>query len=107
MKLTIQERRLVRELVQALREQHGASDIRLYGSAARDELDPGSDIDLFVVLPEVDWQREKQISDLCFHAELQCGRVISVICFSERELRDTPLRSSPLVHAVRREGVAL
>lgn len=107
MKLTPQERQLLRELARALREQHGATSIQIYGSAARDDLEDGSDIDLFVVLPEVDWHREKQISDLCFEAELKCGRVIFTTCFSEHELSETPLRASPLVQAVKREGIPL
>lgn len=107
MRLTDQEKVLLRDLALALRDRHGALSIQIYGSAARGELEDGSDIDLFVVLPEVDWEREKQISDLCFEAELKCGRVISVMCFSQHELNDTPLRASPLVQAVRREGVSL
>lgn len=107
MRLSDQEEHLLRELARSLREQHGAVDVRLYGSATRGQLEEGSDIDIFVVLPSVDWQREKQIADLCFQAELRCGRIISAACFSEVELRDTPLRSSPLVQTVKREGVAL
>ena len=107
MKLTLQEQQLLRELARALREQHGALAVQIYGSAARDELEDGSDIDLFVILPESDWHREKQISDLCFEAELKCGRIISAMCFTEHELKDTPLRASPLVQTVKREGVSL
>ena len=107
MKLTPQEQQLLHELADALREQHGALSIQIYGSAARGELEEGSDIDLFVILPEVDWQREKHISNLCFETELKCGRIISATCFSEHELSDTPLRASPLVQTVKREGVSL
>ena len=55
MRLTDQEKVLLRDLALALRDRHGALSIQIYGSAARGELEDGSDIDLFVVLPEVDW----------------------------------------------------
>jgi predicted nucleotidyltransferase len=48
-----------RELVEAKREailrladQHGASNIRLFGSAARGEAGPASDVDLLVKMEE-------------------------------------------------------
>jgi len=104
MKLTNSEFEKTEELAQVFRERFGAEEIILYGSAARDELEEGSDIDLLVVLPKVDWETEKKISDICFSAELECGRVFSVICYSVEELEHSPLRVSPLVLNARREG---
>jgi predicted nucleotidyltransferase len=107
MNLTRKEQQILQGLVARVRRLAGAKEVILYGSAARSDLDEGSDIDLLVVLPRVTWDIEKQISDLCFAAELQCGRVVSAVCFSESELRETPLRVSPLVVNARREGIPL
>ncbi len=105
MQLTDAERNALADAAARLRRDLGATEILLYGSAARGDLEEGSDIDLFVVLPEVSWKVEKQVSDVCFAAGLECGRVVSAMCFTRHELEDTPLRASPFVLNVRREGV--
>ena len=107
MRLTKDEQARLKKLVRRLRDEAGAKEIYLYGSAARGELEEGSDIDLLIVLPEVTWEIEKRISGLCFEAEIEAGRVFSAICFSEHELLETPLRASPIVLAAKREGIAL
>jgi len=106
-RLSRQEKQILKQLAGSLRDQLRASEITLYGSAARQELEEGSDIDLLVVLPKVTWEIEKRVSDLCFDAELACGRVVSAVCFSDAELAHSPLRASPLVLAARREGTPL
>ncbi len=107
MKLSDAERYAVSELADRLREEVGATEVLLYGSAARDELEEGSDIDLFVVVPDLDWDMEKKVVDFCFQAELEYGRVFSAACFSAAELAEGPLRSSPFVLNARRDCIGL
>ncbi|MCX6911430.1 MAG: nucleotidyltransferase domain-containing protein [Verrucomicrobia bacterium] len=85
----------------------GATEVLLYGSAARRELEAGSDIDLLVVFPIVTWELEKRVGELCFEAGLECDRVFSTLCFSEDEIKRSPLRFSPVVLNARREGMVL
>lgn len=105
--LTRSEQQILRRLGDALRRDLGASEVLLYGSAARGQLEKGSDIDLLVVLPKLSWEVEKQVTDYCFRAELKCERIISATCFSEGELTGTPLRASPFVLNARKEGTQL
>ena len=107
MKLNAHERKTVKDLADRLRNDLGAERVLLYGSAARDTLAEGSDIDLLVVFSDLDWELEKQVTDLCFDAELTCSRIISAQCMTTHELQDTPLRSSPFVRNIQRDGVAL
>jgi predicted nucleotidyltransferase len=107
MQLSESEKEVLAEVVEALRADFGALEVVLYGSAARDDLEEGSDIDLFVVFGEVNWEVEKRMNDLCFEAGLKCGRVISTACLSRAELTESPLRVSPFVLNVRREGICL
>jgi predicted nucleotidyltransferase len=107
MQLTEAERDVLEKLAETLRREFGASRILLHGSAARGQLEEGSDIDLLVVLPKVDWEIEKDVVSRCFQAELTCGRVISAACFTANEITETPLRVSPFVLNAQREGVEL
>lgn len=107
MKLSELENQSLAKLAKAFREQFGAEEVLLYGSAARGEMDEASDIDIFVVLPKVDWQIEKEIIKLCFDAELKCGRVFSAICYSFDDVRNSPMSESPLVLNVRKQGQIL
>ena len=104
MKLSKFENQALIELSRVFREQFGAKEVRLYGSAARDEMDEDSDIDIFLVLPEVSWQIEKDVIKLCFDAELKYGRVFSAVCYSIDDVRNSPLKESPLVLNVRKQG---
>ncbi len=107
MVLSETEKQQLAALAERFRTEFGATDILLYGSAARGDLEAGSDIDLLVVLPELDWQTEKRIIDCCFEVELQLGRVVSAACFSEDELTESPLRASPFVLSARKDAVKL
>jgi len=104
MEMSAEERDVLSRVTQTLRDRFDAREVILYGSAARAQLDEESDIDLLVVLPKTDWEIQKQIIGVCFEAQLQCGRVFSATCYTTNEMKDSPLRSSPLVLAARREG---
>lgn len=107
MKLTQTEKAVLSILVRTLKSELGAKEVVLYGSAARGSLDMESDIDLLVVLPAVDWEVEKRVGGLAFYAGLEIDRVISTLCFSEEDLRQSFRQTSPLLHNIRREGVML
>ena len=107
MTLNAQEQQILSRLAHTLKSRYGAEEVILYGSAARGDLDEGSDVDLLVVLPAVNWQIEKEIVGACYDAELECGRVFSSVFFSRDEMQTGPLRFSPLVLNARREGKRL
>jgi predicted nucleotidyltransferase len=104
MELSAAEQDALSRVPQILRDRFGATEVILYGSAARGQLDEESDIDLLVVLPKVDWAIQKEIIAVCFDAGLECGRVFSAICYTTEEMEHSPLRSSSLVLTARREG---
>ncbi len=107
MKLTQPEKDLLAGLAASLKSEFKAHKVMLFGSAARGEMDSYSDIDILAVLPERTWDIEKRIIDLCFDAELQCGRVISTTCYSVDEFYNSPLKESPLVLNALKQGQPL
>ncbi len=107
MELTAKGRQILDKLVSRIREKFHAEKIILFGSAARGELTPDSDIDLLVVLPESNWEIQKGVIDLCYDAFLDSDMYFSPTFFSVDELRAGPLTESPLVLSAMREGQIL
>ena len=105
MNLTPHERDVLASVVRRLKTDFHAEQVLLYGSAVRGEMDRESDIDLLAVLPKADWETKKKVCDVCFEAELEIRRIISVLCISKSALENSPLRSSPLLAIVHREGL--
>ena len=105
MELTNHERKILAGVVARLKTDFGAERVFLFGSAARGSMDRESDIDLMAIMPVADWDTKKRVCDLCFDAELDIGRIISVRCMGKEMIENGPLRGSPLVRNVQREGV--
>ena len=75
-----------RDQVMAIAARHHASRVRLFGSAARGEDGPGSDIDLLV-----DFERESSLFDLMrLSRELEelLGRAVDVVSVGGLKSRD-------------------
>jgi len=80
----------------------------LYGSVARGEETPESDIDLLVLVPqEVTYQFKRAISDQVYEIELESDQIISVIVRQNTRWHSKPLNFTPLYRAVEKEGVKL
>jgi predicted nucleotidyltransferase len=82
------------------------AEVILFGSQARHEAEPGSDIDVLVVLRgPVDPNREiPRVSPLASSLSLKHDVVISSVYLSEEDFH---AEQSPLLLNIRREGVAV
>jgi len=81
----------------------------LYGSAARNEMEEFSDIDIYVEIPDIyDIAKIKpQIDDFAWEAGFYFGKVIQAFVYRKSDVWDTPRRSSPFIKTVHREGIIL
>lgn len=86
----------------------------LFGSAARGEAGPNSDIDLLVVPPagvresetaELSWQA--QVEDLTERIKLWSGNVCDVLELTEPELEDAAVRDDRLVRDLSSDAIPL
>lgn len=80
----------------------------LFGSRARGDSSPYSDMDILVITEEKpdEWQMD-YISDCAWEAGFESGIVIVPIVFSRDEWENSPERYSLLARAVERDGIPI
>jgi predicted nucleotidyltransferase len=99
---------VARAVARELRDLYGErlKGVVLFGSWARGEAHPESDIDLLVVLDEVRSRRAEldRMSDVLWRHSLEHGTVVTEIPVSEAEYRES---DEPILVRARAEGVAV
>lgn len=104
-------RRALAEFVLRLRRDLSTNvvDVRLFGSEARGDATPESDIDVLVVVqPEDDRvSLEDRIIDLAFDVNLDFGVYISPRVITPSILSDPVWRHTPFIRNVAGESIAL
>jgi len=103
--LSENERAALSKLKTALEERFDLIDFRIYGSKARGEATPESDVDVMVEIEDYNPLAESEIDEIVFKINLEYDCFISVVIFGRRELEEGPLGESPLYRVIEREGV--
>jgi len=97
---------LLAELRRSFEALYGGrlKEIRLFGSYARGEAEPGSDLDLLVVLqgPVNPGEEIARSSRLASELSLRYNLVVSLVFMDETRFRT---RAGPLLRNIRREGL--
>ena len=104
-KLSHTERAAVAELKVLLVQQYGVWDIRLFGSKARGTGHIESDLDLFIVVPDLEWERAKAMYTFCFELSLRYDLLIAPTLCSQAELENPLVQATPFHRAIRAEGL--
>ena len=101
-------REILAELRRELEALYGPRLVKLvlYGSQARGDAEPGSDIDVLVVLrgPERTAEEIAKTSEIAADLSLENDEVVCCVFMDEREFVQ---RNGPLLRNIRREGVPL
>lgn len=90
--MTIEELRAKRDGIVAIAARHGASNVRVFGSVARGDSGPDSDVDLLVTLDE-----DRSLLDivrLCREIQALLGARVDVV--TDRSLRELRRDSSAI-----------
>jgi predicted nucleotidyltransferase len=80
-------------------------DMRIYGSRARGEAAPDSDLDIYIELESVTPAIREKISELAWLVGLENDCVISTFVVTRDQLAYGPVGASPLFASVMAEGL--
>ncbi len=99
-------RKIVKELKTKISDKYKLHEVRIFGSSARGDRRAGSDIDVFVRLPQVNRQIEENLFDIAYELELKYDCLIDLIVFSDEALNGQ-YAETPIYQKVLSEGMVV
>ena len=105
--MNIFDRTIAEILKKRLSEKIPLMDMRIFGSRARGDGDADSDMDVFLKVESLDRNQKETIYDLTWETGLEHGLVISPLIFTREEVENSPIRSSPILINIMREGIVI
>lgn len=103
--LTETDRAIASELKRRLTGIISVLDLQVFGSRARGDAAPDSDLDIFIEVETLTPQLRRQISEIAWEVGFEMDRVISTIVTTRDELEHGAMGANPLVLSIEREGV--
>ncbi|OHB38379.1 MAG: hypothetical protein A2Y09_09610 [Planctomycetes bacterium GWA2_39_15] len=94
-------------LKERLSEVVNLIDFRVFGSRARGDADDLSDMDVFLEVESLDKELKEKISDIVWEVGFENFVVISPLIFTKDEIENSPIRSSPIVKNISKEGIKI
>lgn len=82
-------------------------DLKIYGSRARENADEDSDLDVFIEVEYLDKVLEEKIYEVSWEVGFENNMFISPLIFTRYEIEKSPLRVSPIVENINKEGVKI
>jgi predicted nucleotidyltransferase len=97
---------IVGELKEWISGKYSIKEMRVFGSSARGDRKPESDIDVWVHLSHVNRQIEEDLFDMAYDLELKHDCLIDVIVVDDRGLSGDQ-GTAPIYETIRAEGTAV
>ncbi len=94
------------ELKNKISQKYNLTEMRLFGSKAREESDSHSDIDIFVRISDVNRTIEEDIFDLAYEAELKHGCLIDIFVFDDKAFNGIHFWT-PVYQKILEEGIII
>ncbi len=96
---------IARELRRCLSRRLSIEDFRVFGSRARGEDTPDSDLDIYLVVTELTPALRRWIDEVAWEVGFERDRVISTLVTTRRGLEQGPFGAQPIVRSIEREGI--
>jgi len=103
--LTETDLQIAREFQRRLAGIVPVLDLRVFGSRARGDAVPDSDMDVFVELETCPPGLRRRISEIAWEVGFEMDCVISTVVTTRDELEHGAMGASPLILNIEREGV--
>jgi len=101
------DKKIALELRKRLAQGVQIEDFRVYGSRARGEATPDSDLDVYLVVTELTPALRRWIDEIAWEIGFEKDRVISTLVTTRRGLEQGPFGAQPVVRVIEREGISL
>ena len=103
--------RAIALFLETLRKQYAVDEVRLYGSRARGDFRPDSDVDLAVVLHGERgdiWDTAQAFGDISYDVLMETGVAVSALPLWHDDLNHPERARNPaLMRNIQREGIRL
>jgi len=104
--LSTRDRRIAEQLKRRLTAEHiPLLDFKVFGSRARGDAHPESDLDVFLLLSQRNRRIEDAIDQIAWEVGFENGRLIMTVECTQAEMQAAPWRLAELLEEVAREGL--
>ena len=103
--LTSLDHQVADEFKQRLTAIMPVLDLRVFGSRARGEATPDSDMDIFIEVETLTPILRRQIDEIAWEVGFEWEYIISTVVATRQQLEEGPMGASPLMLNIEREGV--
>lgn len=98
---------IAKKLQESISQKMKLYGLWVFGSRARGDNKEDSDMDVLVEIEELSPRIQKTLSRLSWEIGFDNDIVISIIPVSRGELENGPMKISPLIRAVLKEGIVI
>ncbi len=105
--LSIDDRQVAQTLKSRVRKIAPVRSVRVYGSRARGDAVPDSDLDVYIELERITPAMRQQISEIAWEIGFAEDIVISTFVVTRDQLENGLMGASPIIANVMREGVSI
>jgi len=103
--LSKNDQSIAKQLKEKLQKITPIENLVVYGSRARGDSSPDSDLDIYIEVPRITPELRRNISEFAWEVGFKNSIIISTFVVTPIDIREGPIGANPLVKAVKSEGI--